>query len=96
MMKLKLHTCVRVFVLAGFRYTLRPLHPLEFYLPVPCNALFEDQADSDKAKTDFCDLISFFTREDCDSNDVTVQCPPISDVTTTAQMPAVQDPQFNP
>ena len=81
-----------MFLLAGFRHTLRPLHRLEFYLPLPCNALFEDQADGDKIKTEFCNLVSFFSREDCDFNDVSVQCPPS---VTTTQSP-LQDPQLNP
>lgn len=61
------------FSLLGFRHTLRPLHPAEFYLPTDCDNLNSTQVN--QIKIDFCELIEFFIEMECRPENAFIQCP---------------------
>ncbi len=77
----------------GFRYTLRPLHRAEYYLPSPCPLVTQTEADT--VKTRFCDLLSDFVDKDqinCTTSNAFIQCPKTA--VTTVIPP--NHPELNP
>ncbi|XP_064403961.1 uncharacterized protein LOC135349357 [Halichondria panicea] len=78
---------------SGFRYTLRPLHRAEYYLPSPCPLVTQTEADT--VKTRFCDLLSDFVDKDqinCTTSNAFIQCPKTA--VTTVIPP--NHPELNP
>lgn len=63
------------FYIVGFRYSLRPVHLEENYLPSKCSELSEDDAEA--LMFSFCsNLLGYFTFDitECDNEEVFIQC----------------------
>ena len=63
------------FLIEGFRYSLRPVHLEENYLPSNCNELSE--GDAEAVMMSFCsNLLLYFTFDitECADEDVFIQC----------------------
>ena len=81
----------------GFRYTLRPLHRGEYYLPSPCPLVMQDQTQADTVKTRFCDVLTDFVDKDqinCTTSSAFIQCPKTTVVTIPPIPP--DHPNLNP
>lgn len=56
----------------GFRYSLRPVHLEENYLPRLCRDL--SMVEVDQVKTMFCDMTRYFFVIQCNAEDVSIHC----------------------